>query len=261
MTAWAAFAGATGLVLTLLIVLARTSQRAVEPSTAGRSENANEAAGRDGPAAAVGTGGEDDPHSLSSGLLLVNVAATQGLFGAVLVAAAWLAEVPAHALGLGRLGGFSVFVGVALGVALYVANEGMAAFADDIGIEYAEELRELLAPDSAAGWALLLVVVLPVIAGFEEVLFRAALIGAMSVGFAVSPWLLAVGSTVLFALGHGAQGTAGIVVTGALGFALAAAFILTESLLVVVVAHYLVNALEFVVHEGLGVEWTGATSG
>ncbi|MCH7661371.1 MAG: CPBP family intramembrane metalloprotease domain-containing protein, partial [Euryarchaeota archaeon] len=40
-----------------------------------------------------------------------------------------------------------------------------------------------------------------------------------------------------------------------LGFVLAAAFILTESLLVVVVAHYLVNALEFVVHEGFGIEW------
>jgi hypothetical protein len=52
-----------------------------------------------------------------------------------------------------------------------------------------------------------------------------------------------------------------MVVTGALGFALAAGFVLTGSLVVVVVAHYLVNALEFTVHEGLGVErpfgWLG----
>jgi hypothetical protein len=41
---------------------------------------------------------------------------------------------------------------------------------------------------------------------------------------------------------------------GALGFVLAAAFVRTGGLLVVV-AHYLVNALEFVVHEGLGLEW------
>jgi membrane protease YdiL (CAAX protease family) len=46
-------------------------------------------------------------------------------------------------------------------------------------------------------------------------------------------------------------------VTGALGFVLAAAFVVTGSLLSVIVAHYLVNALEFVVHEGLGVEWSG----
>lgn len=50
----------------------------------------------------------------------------------------------------------------------------------------------------------------------------------------------------------GAQGRLGIIVTGLLGFVLAAAFVLTESLLVVVVAHYLVNALEFAGHELFG---------
>ena len=72
----------------------------------------------------------------------------------------------------------------------------------------------------------------------------------MSVGFGVSPWALAVLSSVAFALGHGAQGAAGVAVTGLLGFALAALFVLSGSLLAVVVAHYLVNALEFLVHEG-----------
>jgi hypothetical protein len=38
---------------------------------------------------------------------------------------------------------------------------------------------------------------------------------------------------------------------------LAAAFILTGSFVVVFVAHYLVNALEFLVHELLGIEWVG----
>jgi membrane protease YdiL (CAAX protease family) len=61
---------------------------------------------------------------------------------------------------------------------------------------------------------------------------------------------LAACSSVAFAFGHGAQGRAGIVVTGALGFVLAAAFVVTGSLVTVVVAHYLVNALEFVVNEG-----------
>jgi membrane protease YdiL (CAAX protease family) len=90
---------------------------------------------------------------------------------------------------------------------------------------------------------------LPLIAGFEEFLFRGVLVGALSTGFGLSPWALAVASSAAFALGHGAQGPAGVVVTGTLGFVLAAAFVLTGSLLVVVVAHYLVNALEFLVHE------------
>jgi membrane protease YdiL (CAAX protease family) len=98
--------------------------------------------------------------------------------------------------------------------------------------------------------------VLPLIALSEELLFRAALIGVPAAGFAVSPWLLAVGSSLLFALGHGAQGRVGIVVTGVLGFALAAGYILTGSLLVVVAAHYVVNAMEFLLHELFEVELT-----
>jgi len=39
---------------------------------------------------------------------------------------------------------------------------------------------------------------------------------------------------------------------GLLGVGLAAVFVLTGSLVVVIVAHYVINALEFVVHEGIG---------
>jgi len=45
------------------------------------------------------------------------------------------------------------------------------------------------------------------------------------------------------------------VVAALLGVGLGALFVVTGSLLAVVLAHYLVNALEFVVHEGLGVEF------
>ncbi|MFC7080952.1 CPBP family intramembrane glutamic endopeptidase [Halorussus caseinilyticus] len=196
----------------------------------------------------------------TTGALLANVALSQGVFGAILVAAAWVADLPLEALGV-RLGDpWSVglpalAVGTAVGVALYAANELSTTVLDSTGVDYSEGLREALAPDTPRGWAVLLGVVLPVIAVFEELLFRAALVGAFAAGFGVSPWALAVFSTVAFAIGHGAQGPGGVAVTGLLGFALAAAFVLTGSLLVVVVAHYLVNALEFVVHEGFGVEW------
>jgi membrane protease YdiL (CAAX protease family) len=140
---------------------------------------------------------------------------------------------------------------------LYRASETGGVAAQRLGFEYDERLRGLLAPDSVGEWAVLLGLVLPIIAFFEEFLFRAALIGAVSTGYGVSPWLLAAASSALFALGHGAQGRTGIVVTGALGLVLAGAFVLTGSLLAVIVAHYVVNALEFVVHEGLGVDWAG----
>ncbi|KTG09683.1 hypothetical protein AUR64_08555 [Haloprofundus marisrubri] len=196
---------------------------------------------------------------LSTGALLANVALSQGLFAGLLLAGAWVAEIPASAFGVtaATTDLTAVGLGIAFGVGLYVLNEGAAMAGERFDLGGGEALREALAPDSIGGWAILLLVVLPIIAGFEELLFRGALIGVLAAGFDISPWLLAVFSSIAFGLGHGAQGPVGILVTGAIGFVLAAAFVLTESLLVVVVAHYLVNALEFVVHEGFGWEWTG----
>jgi len=207
----------------------------------------------------------DDADSFTTGQLLANVALTQGLFGVVLLGAAWYWRIPASAFGITgdalSTGLPALAVGVALGVGLYVANELGAAGADAMGVEYDERLRSLLAPDSPGGWVVLLFLVLPIVAGVEEFIFRAAVIGATSAGFGTPPWALAVLSSAAFALGHGAQGRMGVLVTGGLGLVLAAAFILTGSFLVVFVAHYLVNALEFLVHELLGVEWAGDGAG
>ena len=193
-------------------------------------------------------------ESLSPAALLANVALTQGLFGGVLAAAAWFFQVPGAALGLsgGRVEGLAaVGVGLAFGAVLWVGNELAGALADAAGAAYDEGLRRALAPTDARGWAVLLGGVLPVIALVEEFLFRAAAVGAAS-SLAGGAWALAAVSSLAFALGHGAQGRAGVAVTGALGFVLAAGFVLSGSFLVVVVAHYVVNALEFLVHEWLG---------
>ncbi|AHF98772.1 CAAX amino terminal protease [Halostagnicola larsenii XH-48] len=199
-----------------------------------------------------------DPADMSTGMVLANVALSQGVFAVVLIGAAIYTDIPLEALGL-EISRSWLFAGLALGtgfgIALYLANEIGAAISTWVGFEHDEQLRDILGPDSISGWIILLAFVLPIIAVFEELLFRAALIGVFEAGFGISPWLLAVVSSIAFGLGHGMQGSVGILVTGALGFVLAAAFVLTGNLLVVVVAHYLINALEFVVHEGIGFEW------
>jgi len=268
-TDWATFAGFAGVVLAGLLLLSHLSSRQVRPPDAAsdpptptpRDRTAPGTGGDrpDGSGAPTGPGGAAParPLDLPAGYLLANVALSQGVFGLLLLVGAWYARVPATAFGAGRPTPDAVAAGVGLGVALYAGNEVGAALGDRLGIGRSEAVRAALAPSSPGGWALLLGVVLPVIAGVEEILFRGALVGALSVGFGVSPWLLAALSSVAFALGHGAQGPAGVAVTGLLGFALAAAFVVTGSLLAVVVAHYLVNALEFVVHEGVGAERGG----
>jgi len=270
-TQWVAFAAVVFGVLATVLALSRAPQAAsaidpderqprppVEPPD-------DEIEGDDAPAepdaGSEATPSDDaDVRSLSSGALLANVAATHGTLGAVVLVAAWIADVPAIALGIdaaANVGWPALGVGLGLGVALYVGNELLAANLNRIGVEYTEELRGALGPDSIVGWIVLLAVVLPIIALFEELLFRAALIGALSTGFDVSPWVLATASSLAFGFGHGIQGPSGMIVTGLLGGVLAAAFVLTGSLLTVIVAHYLINALEFVVHEGLGIEWAG----
>jgi membrane protease YdiL (CAAX protease family) len=271
-TRWAAFAGVTLAVLLLLLLLARASRSVLTGSSAFVTREERRwldrlpdgaddlevadatASTRRSPAEATLEPGPD----LSTPALLANVAASHGLFAFLLLGGIWLAEVPPAALGMTadpwNSGLPALAVGVAAGVALSLANRTAAGLAEALGADVPDDLRELLAPETLRGWAVLLFVVLPVIAGFEELLFRGALVGGFAAGFGVSPWLLAVISSVAFAVGHGAQGGLGVVVTGLLGFALATAFVVTGSLLVVVVAHYVVNATEFVVAEGVGWE-------
>jgi membrane protease YdiL (CAAX protease family) len=193
--------------------------------------------------------------------VLANVLATHGVLGAVVCGTVLLTGVPWSALGVEATawstGLPAVGAGLLLGVGLYVGDEAVAGALDTFGIDYSESLRDALTPERSRDWLLLLGVVLPVVAGFEELLFRAALIGGVSAGFAVSPPTMIVVSTIAFALGHGLQGPGGMLVTGLLGGVLGLAFVLSGSLLLVVVAHYVVNALEFLVHQWLDVEALG----
>ena len=237
MTQWAAFAGLLALVFALLLVLARQSATALH----GDDEPVRFAdpSPRDPRPADPVIPRFDQPVTdprleLSPGMMLANVVLTQGVFGVVVVAGALYFAVPPQALGIPETGlarGLpGIAVGVAFGLVLWLANEAAGAIADATGAGYDETVRDLLAPDS----------------------LRGAAIGAMAAGFPVSPWVPAAVSSLLFGAAHGAQGKVGMAVTGGLGLALAAGFVLTDSLLVVVVAHYLVNALELTVHEGLG---------
>jgi membrane protease YdiL (CAAX protease family) len=207
---------------------------------------------------AVGVEGLPTVGSISTATLFANVLLTHGGLGLVLVGAAVLTGIPAAALGVGAspwsTGWPALLGGVAFGVALAAANVGLAAWLDRIGVGHSEDLRAALAPESGPGWALLLVGVLPLVAGFEELLFRAVLIGGAAAATGLAPWPFVVLSSVAFALGHGIQGKSGIAVTGLLGGVLGVGYVLTNSLLLVVIAHYVVNAVEFLLKEWLGVD-------
>lgn len=278
---WTLFAAVVLLATAALLVLSRASARvisAAEPPAAGRPVgrgHGGESGERDGDGGDAGEGtgtvgfgagggneesgitryddseGRPPPPMPTGAALLVNVAFTHGLLGVGLLALVWYAAIPPESLGIGPSNGHTIATGVGLGVGLYLASEATTAITARVGIEPDERLRAYLAPERPTEWAALLLVILPLIAGAEELLFRGILIGALGTGFGLDPWGLAIGSSILFGLAHSAQGALGVAVTAALGFALAAAFVLTGSLAVVVLAHYTIDALEFVIREGV----------
>lgn len=272
MPAWSLFAVAAILVTVGFVLLARATARMLrEPSTGiwpppapdeSPSVPANGDAEPDrwtepGPPdeSVPGLDGSSTAPSppaalASTPLLLANVLATHGVLAVVLLAAAWLTAVPPEALGLEMPSTSDIAIGGGLGLVLAVANEVGARVANRLGFEPDDRLRTVLAPETVAGWASLLLVGLPVIAGAEELLFRGVLIGGLSSGLGWSIPLLVVLSSALFGLGHGLQGPGGVLVTALLGAVLGVAFVATGSLAVVVVAHYTVNAAEFLAHEG-----------
>lgn len=274
MPAWTAFGAVVGVVLALLLALSWLTQRTMSDG-AGRADGAptpaestpERAAGAVAPAPAVRDpvrvvdheGSRASPaaetltaeRELSGGMLLANVAASQGTFTVILAVATVATGVPLDALGMtaDALGAGALAAGVGLGLGLAVANQGVAWLFRRLDVSFSEELRELLAPETPGQWVALVLGALPLVAVFEEFLFRAILIGAVGTGFGVDPWLLVAVSSGLFAAGHSAQGRAGVVVTGGLGLVLGAAFVLTGSFATVAIAHYLVNLLEFLYHE------------
>ena len=183
-------------------------------------------------------------------VLYLNVVGTQAVVVALLVFAGWVAGIPRGAFSLG-VTRFGAIAGLVAGVGVFVASLLATRVLSHAGVNYSEALRDALEPRSTSERLMLYLGALPAVAIGEESLFRGALVGAMAMGFGISPWIPALGSSALFGYAHSAQGKVGVVVTGVLGFVLAGVFIVTNSLLAAVVAHLVINALEFALGQRL----------
>lgn len=286
MPGWAPFTGIAVILTLAVLLLARRSSALLRESTWSDGHGPGETTGDGASGADARAGAEEalvgegtdageptpvedarpsqtpvartSPADLSWQALLANVVATQGMLVVLVLVAVLYFDIPQPAVGLGDgpwvWGLDALGLGIGLGLGLWLASEAAGRFADAAGVAYDERLRELLAPETPLGWAALFLVALPIVALAEELLFRAALIGVPAAGFGLSPWILVAASATAFALAHGAQGRVGMVATGLFGLALGSAFVLFESLAVVAVAHYVVNVLEFGVHEFVGVD-------
>lgn len=136
-----------------------------------------------------------------------------------------------------------ILIGTTVGIAtVFVINIFSVAAIRIWGKKiYSPELMKSLVPRNQLEWVLIMIPLLLAVT-VEEVLFRALLIGGFST--VVNPWAMAVASSVIFGMMHSPQGTLGIVLTGLVGMLFGAVFILTNSLLAAIVAHFVVNILQ-----------------
>lgn len=152
---------------------------------------------------------------------------------------------PLSALGLRFGAGWrEVQWGVLLFVPVYVGAAVLEALLRQAGLTGLDAPPAFLMPTGGGEYVLALVF-LAVVAVAEEVVFRGYLILRLRAVFA-SPAAAVIIASIVFALGHGYQGSAGVVTVGALGAALAAVYLWRGSLVAPMVMHFLQNFLGIV---------------
>src|SRR5262245_50505054 len=134
-------------------------------------------------------------------------------------------------------------LGIILGLATQVTANGLTAVAvklwgPDI---YSPVVMKNIMPRKRSEW-LLVPAALGLAVLLEELLFRSLLVGALSITVPLP--ILLIGFSAIFGLMHSPQGILGVVLTGVLGFWLSLLFVWSGSLLLPLVAHYVINLLQ-----------------
>ncbi|NOZ51187.1 MAG: CPBP family intramembrane metalloprotease [Chloroflexi bacterium] len=144
----------------------------------------------------------------------------------------WLPSAPAADVGLGLLAGLGLSLAL-LPPTLWVRRHRPQWYSDVV--------MRSIRPRTARQWPLVILALIPM-AVMEELLFRSLLLG----GFApyVQVIYFAVAVSILFGLLHLPQGEWGVVAVTLVGLALSALFLWRNSLLLVVVAHWIANVLQ-----------------
>jgi membrane protease YdiL (CAAX protease family) len=139
-----------------------------------------------------------------------------------------------------------VLIGAGVGlVILFVVNLSSNIAIRVFGPEvYDSSVMRGIVPQNARQWILILPPLFLAVV-IEEVLFRALLIGGFSIiDSTILPWVMAVASSIIFGLMHAPQGKLGIATTGLVGFVFAIIFIVSDSLTMVICAHYIINYVQ-----------------
>ena len=131
-----------------------------------------------------------------------------------------------------------ILLGVVLFVPLFFAAAGLDRILGAIGLSSPSAPLPSLEPGRSAMELLLALILVIVVACTEETIFRGYLMLRFK-AFLASPFSRALLSAFIFSLGHGYEGTAGVVTVGAMGLVLGLVYAWRNSLAAPITIHFL----------------------
>lgn len=152
---------------------------------------------------------------------------------------AWRNDEPVRAIGWGAGRGWSeVLFGVGLFVPMYFGAAWLENGLHALGFSVPATPLPDLVPAPDLGQLLLATVLVAVVAVAEETVFRGYLMLRLT-AVTESPATAVVLSTAVFSIGHGYEGSAGVITVGAMGAVFALVYLWRGSLLAPVTMHFL----------------------
>lgn len=135
-------------------------------------------------------------------------------------------------------GGREAALGAGLFILLFGGTVLVESLLRSVGVPAPATLRPQFLTARGPGQLGLAVALVVVVAAAEEIIFRGYLILRLS-AVTKSPALAAILSAIIFSLGHGYEGAAGVITVGVMGLGLAAVYVWRRSLLAPIVMHFL----------------------
>ena len=129
-------------------------------------------------------------------------------------------------------------IGIGLFIPLYVSASFLERILQRVGFSVPSTPLPSFLATKGVGELVLAVILVIIIAVVEETIFRGYLILRFK-ALVDSPILLALISAVIFSLGHGYEGTAGVITVGYMGFVFALIYLWRGSLAAPMVMHFL----------------------
>jgi membrane protease YdiL (CAAX protease family) len=144
-----------------------------------------------------------------------------------------------------------IAIGIGLFIPLYVSASFLEKFLQAAGFSVPSTPLPAFAATRSIGELVLALILVIVVALVEETIFRGYLILRFT-AVVDSPILLALVSAVIFSLGHGYEGTAGVITVGYMGFVFALIYLWRQSLVAPIVMHFLQDFIGIVLAPLLG---------